>query len=337
MKLLVTGGLGYIGSHTVVELSNKNYECVIVDNLINSKRNVIKRINKISSYSSLMIVDLLDSKRLAKVFKHNKIDAVIHFAGLKAVGESIENPLQYYENNLISTINLLKEMKKADVKKIVFSSSATIYGDLSTPPISEDAPTSILNPYGRTKLIIEEMLQDLAQSDPEWRSVLLRYFNPIGAHPSGLLGESPNGIPNNIMPFISQVANGEREYLNIFGGDYPTHDGTGVRDYIHVMDLAMGHIKALEYLEKNKGSHTFNLGTGRGYSVLELVRTFEEVNKADIPYRIVKRRPGDIAISYADPSKAELKLGWKAERGLREMCEDSWRWERESKKLVSKR
>lgn len=333
MKVLITGGLGYIGSHTVVELSNKGYECFIVDNLINSDRTVFNRIDKLSEYPvTLMTVDLFDSKGLAEVFKRYEFDAVIHFAGLKAVGESVENPLQYYEHNLISTLNLLKEMKNANVKNFVFSSSATVYGDLTIPPVCEDAPTSILNPYGRTKLMIEEILQDLALSDPEWGIVLLRYFNPIGSHPSGLIGENPNGIPNNLMPFIMQVANGKRDCLSIFGNDYSTPDGTGVRDYIHVMDLANGHLKALDFLENNTGTHTFNLGSGKGYSVLDLVRTFEEVNKVRIPYRFVARRPGDIAVSYADASKAERELGWKAELGLIEMCEDAWRWEQSQNK-----
>jgi len=329
MKVLITGGLGYIGSHTVVELSNKGYECFIVDNLINSNRTVFNQIDKISGYPvTFMTIDLLDSNGLAEVFKRYTFDAVIHFAGLKAVGESVANPLQYYEHNLISTLNLLKEMKKTNVKSLVFSSSATVYGDLTIPPVSEGAPTSILNPYGRTKLMIEEMLQDLALSDPKWSIALLRYFNPIGAHPSGLIGENPNGTPNNIMPYIMQVANGKKDYLSVFGDNYSTPDGTGVRDYIHVMDLAKGHFKALEFLESNTGAHTFNLGTGKGYSVLDLVKTFEEVNKVHIPYRIVDRRPGDIAVSYADASKAERELGWKAELGLLEMCEDAWKWEK---------
>lgn len=329
MKVLITGGLGYIGSHTAVELSGKGHECFIVDNLINSNRNVFSRIERLGEYPiSLMIVDLLDREKLADVFRRIKFDAVIHFAGLKAVGESVENPLLYYEHNIVSTLNLLQEMKKANVKKIVFSSSATVYGDLSIPPVKEDAPTSILNPYGRTKLMIEEILQDLALTDPEWSIALLRYFNPIGAHPSGLLGENPNGVPNNLMPYIAQVANGKRDYLSIFGDDYPTPDGTGVRDYIHIMDLATGHLKALTYLENHAGAHIFNLGTGKGYSVLNLVKTFEEVNKIHIPYRIVDKRPGDIAVSYADSSKAERELGWKAEKGLSEMCKDAWKWEK---------
>lgn len=333
MKVLITGGLGYIGSHTVVELSNRGYECFIIDNLVNSDRSVINRINQLSENPvTLMTVDLFNSQCLAKVFKRYKFDAVIHFAGLKAAGESVGNPLQYYEHNLISTINLLKEMKKANVKNLVFSSSATVYGDLSVPPVSEEAPTSILNPYGRTKLMIEEMLHDLAFSDSKWSIVLLRYFNPIGAHPSGLIGEKSNAIPNNLMPYIMQVAEGKRDFLNIFGNDYTTPDGTGVRDYVHVMDLAKGHFKALKFLENHTCTHTFNLGTGNGYSVLDLIRTFENVNKVRIPCRIVERRPGDIAVSYADVSKAERELGWKAELGLTKMCEDAWRWEQSQKK-----
>ncbi|SEM88564.1 UDP-galactose 4-epimerase [Paenisporosarcina quisquiliarum] len=329
MKVLVTGGLGYIGSHAVVELSNNDIECLVVDNLLNSDNEVINRIKSLSkSPIHFMIVDLLEKQQLAVVFKEFKFDAVIHFAGLKAVGESVEDPLRYYEYNLVSTINLLNEMEKANVKKLVFSSSATVYGDLSSPPVSEEAPTSILNPYGRTKLIIEEILQDLAKSDSSWSIAVLRYFNPIGAHPSGIIGEKPNGVPNNLMPYITQVANGKREELNIFGNDYNTYDGTGVRDYIHVMDLANGHLKALDYLNNRTGSHIFNLGTGKGYSVLDLVQTFEKVNNVNIPYKILKRRPGDIAVSYANPSKAESELGWKASYGLEEMCEDAWRWEK---------
>ena len=334
MRVLITGGLGYIGSHTAVELSNEGHECFIVDNLRNSNRTVFNRIDTLSgSPVTLKIVDLLDSKQLEEVFDENQFDAVIHFAGLKAVGESVENPLQYYEHNLISTLNLLKAMKKADVKNLIFSSTATVYGDLTPPPISEDAPTSILNPYGRTKLMIEEILRDLVQSDPEWSIALLRYFNPIGAHPSGLLGEDPNGIPNNLMPYILQVANSKRDYLQIFGDDYPTHDGTGVRDYIHVMDLAKGHFKALAYLEKHKGVEIFNLGAGKGDSVLDLIKMFEEVNNVHIPYRIVGRRLGDLAVSYADSSKAERELGWKAELGLQEMCKDAWNWAKVRRKI----
>lgn len=327
MRVLITGGLGYIGSHTVVELVKKGYECVIVDNLANSDLDVLRRIEQLSeSPVPLIKIDLLNREALSDVFQQFTFDVVIHFAGLKAIGESVQNPLLYYEHNITSTLNLLKEMNKAKVKRLVFSSSAAVYGDLSTPPITEKAPISILNPYGRTKLMAEEILQDLAQSDSEWGITLLRYFNPIGAHPSGLLGENPNGDPNNLMPYIVQVANGKRGSLDILGDDYPTHDGTGVRDYIHVVDLAKGHIKALEYLENYTGTHTFNLGTGKGYSVLDLVKTFEEVNKVHIPYRIVNRRLGDIAVSYADASKAKLELGWNAEQGLREMCEDAWRW-----------
>lgn len=327
MKILVTGGLGYIGSHTLVELSNNGFECVVVDNLMNSDSSVLARIQKLSaSPIHFMKKDLLDKQQLAEVFKLFRFDAVIHFAGLKSPADSVVQPLRYFEENLGTTINLLNEMQKNNVKKLVFSSSATVYGDLTEPPVYEKAPTSILNPYGRTKLMIEEILQDLSNSDPEWSIAMLRYFNPIGAHPSGIIGEKPNGNPNNLMPFITQVASGEREYLNIYGDDYATHDGTGVRDYIHVMDLANGHLKALRFLNNQLGAHIFNLGTGKGYSVLDIVKTFEDVNNIKIPYKIMERRPGDIAISYADVSKAEKELGWKAQCGIKEMCEDAWKW-----------
>ncbi|MFB5086096.1 UDP-glucose 4-epimerase GalE [Psychrobacillus sp. PGGUH221] len=330
MKILVTGGLGYIGSHTVVELSNNGFECVVVDNLMNSDSSVLDRIQKLSADPiHFMKRDLLDKHQVAEVFELFHFDAVIHFAGLKSPAESVVNPLRYFEENLGTTINLLNEMQRNNVKKLVFSSSATVYGDLTEPPVYEKALTSILNPYGRTKLMIEEILQDLSKSDPEWSIAILRFFNPIGAHSSGTIGERPNGVPNNLMPYITQVASGRRQFLNIYGDDYPTPDGTGVRDFIHVMDLAHGHLKALNYLSNHSGNHIFNLGTGKGYSVLDLVRTFEEVNGVKIPYKIVDRRPGDIAVSYAAPSKAERELGWKAERGLNEMCEDAWRWEKD--------
>lgn len=329
MKVLVTGGLGYIGSHTVVELSNNGFECIILDNFSNSSSNVLGEIEKLCKKKiEFWPTDLLNKEELARIFDTHQFHAVVHFAGLKSPVESVAEPLKYFDENLGTTINLLKEMQRKNVKKLVFSSSATIYGDLATPPVTEEAPTSVLNPYGRTKLMIEEMLQDLSKSDPEWCIVMLRYFNPIGAHPSGIIGEKPNGIPNNLMPFITQVASGDREYLNIFGDDYSTHDGTGVRDYIHVMDLANGHLKALNFLNNHLGAHIFNLGTGKGYSVLDLVKTFEEVNDIKIPYKIMGRRSGDIAISYADVSKAEMELGWKVKRGLKEMCEDAWRWEK---------
>ncbi|MEK4083024.1 UDP-glucose 4-epimerase GalE [Psychrobacillus sp. FSL K6-1415] len=333
MKVLITGGLGYIGSHTVVELSNNGFECIIIDNLSNSSIDVLGEIEKLCKKKiEFWSTDLRNKDELAQIFDTHKFHAVVHFAGLKSPGESVLEPLKYFDQNLGTTINLLKEMQRKNVKKLVFSSSATVYGDLTWPPVHEGAPTSILNPYGRTKLMIEEMLQDLSKSDSEWCIAILRYFNPIGAHPSGTIGEKPNGVPNNLMPYITQVASGEREHLNILGDDYSTHDGTGVRDYIHVMDLANGHLKALNYLNNHLGNHLFNLGTGRGYSVLDLVKTFEEVNSIKIPYQVMKRRPGDIAVSFADSSKAEKELGWKAERGLREMCKDSWRWEKNSSK-----
>ncbi|MCZ8532009.1 UDP-glucose 4-epimerase GalE [Psychrobacillus psychrodurans] len=333
MKVLITGGLGYIGSHTVVELSNNGFECIVLDNLSNSSIKVLKDIEELCQKKiEYWNFDLHDKDELENIFSTHQFHAVIHFAGIKSPGESFVEPLRYFEENIGTTINLLKEMQRKNVKKLVFSSSATVYGDLTTPPVNEDAPTSILNPYGRTKLIIEEMLQDLSKSDPSWSIAMLRYFNPIGAHPSGRIGEKPNGIPNNLMPYITQVANGEREYLNIFGDDYPTHDGTGIRDYIHVVDLASGHLKALNYLNNQLGAHIFNLGTGKGYSVLDLVNTFEKVNNIKIPYKIMARRSGDIAVSYADVSKAEQELGWKAEHELKDMCEDAWRWEKNSSK-----
>jgi len=328
MKILITGGLGYIGSHTVVELSNCGFECIIIDNLSNTSSSVLTELEKLCEKKiELWKIDLLNRDRLAHIFDTHHFHAVVHFAGLKSPGESVSKPLKYFDENLVSTINLLKEMQRKDVKKLVFSSSATVYGDLAIPPVTEEAPTSALNPYGRTKLMIEEIFQDLSNSDSKWGIVMLRYFNPIGAHPTGTIGEKPNGIPNNLMPFITQVATGQREYLNIYSNDYPTHDGTGVRDYIHVVDLAKGHLKALAYLDNHLGTHIFNLGTGKGYSVLDLVKTFEAVNNVKIPYKIIERRPGDIAVSFADVSKAEKELGWKAKRGLKEMCKDAWNWE----------
>lgn len=327
MKILITGGLGYIGSHTAVELSNAGHDCLIIDNLKNSKHDVIERINELSiNPVKFKFVDLLDEEAVRDLFTQFSFDAVIHFAGLKAVGESVVKPLLYYEYNLAATLNLLKEMERVNLKKIVFSSSATLYGNLSTPPIHEEAPISILNPYGRSKLMAEEILKDLVHADSEWSIVLLRYFNPIGAHSSGLLGEEPNGPPNNLMPYVLQVANDEKEYLEIFGGDYPTSDGTGIRDYIHIMDLAYGHVKALEYSKGNTGIETFNLGYGAGHSVLELIKTFEVVNRVQIPYKIVGRRSGDVAISYADISKAKKILNWKPKYDLNQMCIDAWNW-----------
>ena len=326
MKVLVTGGTGYIGSHTVVELLNNNYEVVIVDNLCNSKSDVIDKIKSITNKDvKFYEIDLRDKVKLDKVFKDEGIDAVIHFAGLKAVGESVAKPLEYYDNNLISTLVLLEVMKENNVKNIVFSSSATVYGDPEVLPIVEDSKVGgTTNPYGTTKLMIEMMLNDLYVSDNEWSITILRYFNPIGAHESGLIGENPNGIPNNLMPYIIKVAVGELPHLNIFGNDYDTVDGTGVRDYIHVVDLAKGHIKAIE--NNNSGVSIYNLGTGHGYSVLELVNAFMKVNNIDIKYNIVERRPGDIAVCYANPNKAFNELGWKAEKDIDDMCRDSYNY-----------
>jgi UDP-glucose 4-epimerase len=329
MKVLVTGGTGYIGSHTCVELIKNGYEVIVVDNLFNSSRESLNRIKKITGKTiKFHKTDLLDRTDLESIFLENKIDAVLHFAGLKAVGESSVIPLRYYHNNLTGSIILCETMQKFGVKKIVFSSSATVYGLPQTLPISENFRLSAVNPYGRTKLMIEEMLQDLYQSDKEWAIAILRYFNPFGAHPSGLIGEDPNGIPNNLMPYVSQVAAGKLKELKVFGNDYPTPDGTGIRDYIHVVDLAEGHIKALKKVNSEAGIEAYNLGTGTGYSVLEMVAAFEKVSNVSIPYRFTDRRPGDIASCYADPSKAMNELGWTATRGLVEMCADSWRWQK---------
>lgn len=328
MKILVTGGAGYIGSHTCVELLDAGYEVVVVDNLANSKKEALKRVEDITGKKmSFFEVNLLDHEKLEFIFSEHQIDAVIHFAGYKAVGESVSKPLSYYHNNITGTIHLCEAMKKYGVKNLVFSSSATVYGDPETVPIKEDFPLSATNPYGRTKLFIEEMLRDLHVADSSWNLALLRYFNPVGAHPSGTIGEDPNDIPNNLMPYISQVAVGKLEKLSVFGDDYPTEDGTGVRDYIHVVDLAVGHLKALEALEKNPGLLTYNLGTGKGYSVLEVVNAFEEATGQEVPYQITDRRPGDIAACYADPQKAREELGWEAERDLVDMCRDVWRWQ----------
>lgn len=325
MSILVTGGTGYIGSHTVIELLKENKEIIILDNLCNSSIEVLDKIKQITGKDCKFYeADVRDEKALEKVFTENKIDSVIHFAGLKAVGESVKIPLEYYDNNVYGTIKLLKAMKKFNCKKIVFSSSATVYGDPGTPKYTEDMERGkVSNPYGATKAVIEQMLEDLYSSDKEWTISILRYFNPIGAHESGLIGDNPNGIPNNLMPYIQKVAIGELKELSIFGNDYETKDGTGVRDYIHVVDLAIGHVKALEKLEKS-GIYIHNLGTGCGYSVLEIVNTFEKVNNVKISYKIAPRRAGDLAIYYADPTKAEKELGWKAERGIEEMCKDSW-------------
>ena len=324
-KILITGGAGYIGSHTAVELLKNGEELVIVDNFSNSSPEVLEKIKKITGKDfKFYELDLLDEEKLDSVFKENKIEAVIHFAGLKAVGESVEKPIEYYHNNITGTLILLKTMKKYNCKKIVFSSSSTVYGNPQKLPIAEDSPLSTTNPYGSTKLMIEQILQDVAVADKDFCIAILRYFNPIGAHESGLIGEVPNGIPNNIMPYIMKVAKGEYKELTIFGDDYPTKDGTGVRDYIHVVDLSKGHLKALDKIRKEAGVKIYNLGTGNGYSVLELVKNFEKVNNVKVNYKIGPRRPGDIPACYADPRKAEKELGWKAEKGIEEMLKDSW-------------
>ena len=328
MSVLVTGGAGYIGSHTVVELLNKGEEIVIVDNYSNSKPEMLDKIKEITKKDfKFYEVDLLDREKLDKVFAENPdIDSVIHFAGLKAVGESVAKPVMYYHNNITGTLILLDVMKKHNCKKIVFSSSATVYGVPESVPVKEEFPLSATNPYGSTKLMIEKILEDVYISDNEWSVILLRYFNPIGAHESGLIGENPNGIPNNLMPYINQVACGKLDYLRVFGNDYNTVDGTGVRDYIHVVDLAQGHLKALDKARSFNGVEAYNLGTGKGYSVLEVVKAFENATGVKVKYKIVDRRPGDIDEYYADPSKAKNDLGWEAKKGIEEMCKDSWRF-----------
>ncbi|MBY0061799.1 MULTISPECIES: UDP-glucose 4-epimerase GalE [Priestia] len=329
MAVLVTGGAGYIGSHTCVELLNEGHEIIVVDNFSNSKLESLKRVSEITGkVFKIYNVDLLNQKKLEEVFSENKIEAVIHFAGLKAVGESVSIPLWYYHNNLTGTFMLCELMKKYGVKNLVFSSSATVYGSTNQVPISEDTPIGAVNPYGRTKQMIEEILRDLYTSDETWSIALLRYFNPIGAHESGLIGEDPNGIPNNLMPYISQVAVGKLQSLNVFGSDYSTKDGTGVRDYIHVVDLAKGHLKALKKVQFSKGVDAYNLGTGKGYSVLEMVKAFEIASGKKVSYTITNRRPGDAAICFADASKAKVELGWVAAKGISEMCEDTWRWQK---------
>jgi UDP-glucose 4-epimerase len=328
MNILVTGGAGYIGSHTCIELLEAGYGVIVADNLSNSKEESLKRVSRITGKDLVFRkADLLDLGALSSIFEEHAIDAVIHFAGLKAVGESVSQPLRYYHNNVTGTLNLARVMGEHGVKNIVFSSSATVYGEPASVPIREGFPLSATNPYGRSKLMIEEILRDLYVSDPGWNIALLRYFNPVGAHKSGLIGEDPNDIPNNLMPYVSQVAIGKLQVLSVFGNDYPTHDGTGVRDYIHVVDLAIGHLHALRKLEERPGVLTCNLGTGRGYSVLDMVRAFEQASGRKVAYRIAPRRPGDIASCYADPSKALDELGWKASRGIEEMCEDTWRWQ----------
>ena len=328
MTVLVTGGAGYIGSHTVIELLNSGNQVIIVDNFYNSQPEVLKRIKELSGKDfKFYEADVLNREELTKIFEENKIDSVIHFAGYKAVGESVEKPLEYYHNNLTSTFILCEVMKKFGVKNLVFSSSATVYGLNNISPLKEELPLSTTNPYGTTKLMIEQILNDLWNSDKEWSIALLRYFNPIGAHESGRIGENPNGIPNNLMPYITQVAVGKREKLSIFGSDYDTVDGTGVRDYIHVLDLARGHIKALEKHSKINKIEAYNLGAGKGYSVLQLVEAFEKANGVKIPYVISERRAGDVATCYADSSKAKEQLGWEAEKTIEDMCKDSWNWQ----------
>ena len=328
MAVLVTGGAGYIGSHTVVELLNANYEVIIVDNYSNSKPEVLNRIKTITGKDfTFYEADLLDKEALEEIFEKETIDSVIHFAGYKAVGESVAKPVEYYHNNITGTLILLEVMKKYGVKNIVFSSSATVYGMNNPSPLTEDLPTSATNPYGYTKVMIEQILRDVNVSDEAWNIALLRYFNPIGAHESGLIGEDPSGVPNNLMPYITQVAVGKLPELSIFGDDYDTHDGTGVRDYIHVVDLALGHLKALESFGNYKGVGTYNLGTGIGYSVLDLVKNFQKANDIVIPYKLVERRPGDVATCYADATRANEILGWNAKKDLADMCRDSWNWQ----------
>lgn len=328
MKILVTGGAGYIGTHTCIELIEAGHEVVVIDNLANSKLEALKRVEKICGKEvSFIEGDIRDEAVLNDIFKSHKIDSVIHFAGLKAVGESTEKPLEYYDNNVNGTRILVKVMLENDVNSLIFSSSATVYGDPASVPITENFPLSATNPYGRTKLMVEEMCRDIVVAYPKLSVVLLRYFNPVGAHKSGTIGEDPNGIPNNLMPFITQVAVGKREKLSVFGGDYSTKDGTGVRDYIHVLDLANGHVKALEKLHASPGAHAINLGTGNGYSVLEMVKAFEAASGKPVPYQIVDRRPGDIAECFAEPKLAAELIGWQATRGVAEMAEDSWRWQ----------
>ena len=330
MKILVTGGAGFIGSHTVVELLNAGYDAVVLDNLSNSCEKSLERVEQITGKKvPFYKADILDRAALEEVFSKEKIDAVIHFAGLKAVGESVAKPWEYYENNIGGTLTLVDVMRKHGVKNIIFSSSATVYGDPKFIPITEECPKGqCTNPYGWTKSMLEQILSDIQKADPEWNVILLRYFNPIGAHKSGLIGENPTGIPNNLMPYVTQVAVGKRPELGVFGNDYDTHDGTGVRDYIHVVDLAIGHVKALKKIEENAGLRIYNLGTGTGYSVLDIVKNFEAATGVKIPYSIKPRRPGDIATCYADASLAKKELGWEAKYGIKEMCEDAWRWQK---------
>jgi UDP-glucose 4-epimerase len=332
MAVLVTGGAGYIGSHTCVEMLNAGYEIVVVDNLANSKRESLERVKEIAGKDfAFYEVDLLDRVALERVFANHTIDAVIHFAGLKAVGESVSQPLRYYHNNVTGTLVLCDLMREYGVRRIVFSSSATVYGMSERVPIREDFPLGATNPYGRSKVMIEQILWDLGAAGGDWSIALLRYFNPIGAHSSGRIGEDPNGIPNNLLPYIAKVAAGELEKVRVFGANYPTPDGTGVRDYIHVVDLAEGHVKALKKVLVGAGVEAYNLGTGKGYSVLEMIAAFERASGRKVPYEIVRRRPGDVAVSYADPFKAQRELGWKAVHGIDEMCADAWRWQSDGK------
>lgn len=337
MKILVTGGTGYIGSHTTIELLNQGHEVIIIDNFYNSHPEVLIRIEELSGkVPKFYKEDVINREALEKIFSENEIDAVIHFAGYKAVGESVEKPIEYYYNNLTSTLTLCEVMKKFNVKNLIFSSSATVYGLNNISPLKENLPLSTTNPYGTTKLMIEQILTDLYKSDNTWSIALLRYFNPIGAHESGRIGENPNGIPNNLMPYITQVAVGKREVLSVYGNDYETIDGTGVRDYIHVVDLAKGHIKALErHIEINK-VEAYNLGGGKGFSVLQLVEAFEKVNEVKIPYKIVGRREGDVAVCYSDAEKALKELNWKAEKTIEDMCKDSWNWQKNNPKGYEK-
>ncbi len=331
MKILVTGGAGFIGSHTLIELYRAGHSAVVVDNLYNSDPEALKRVAEIIRVDEIPFVkaDIRDREALEEVFAAHRFDACIHFAGLKAVGESVAKPLEYYENNMNGTFVLLDVMRKHGCKNIIFSSSATVYGDPAIIPITEECPKGhCTNPYGQTKSMLEQVMMDLQKADPEWNVVLLRYFNPIGAHPSGRIGENPNGIPNNLMPYITQVAIGRREKLNVFGNDYPTPDGTGVRDYIHVVDLATAHVAALQAIDRKQGLAIYNIGTGHGYSVLDVVKTFVKVNGVEVPYEIKERRAGDIATCYCDPAKAAKELGWKAQYGLEEMCRDSWNWQK---------
>ena len=330
MSILVTGGAGYIGSHTVIELLNAGYEVVVLDNLVNSSKESLKRVEEITGKKVTFYEgDIADRELLKKMFEAENIDSCIHFAGLKAVGESVSKPLEYYSNNISGSLVLFDEMRNHNVKNIIFSSSATVYGDPAFVPITEECPMGeITNPYGRTKAMLEQILTDIQFADKEWNVILLRYFNPIGAHKSGLIGEDPNGIPNNLMPYITKVATGELPRVNVFGNDYPTPDGTGVRDYIHVMDLATGHVNAIDKIKENPGVKVYNLGTGKGYSVLDVIKNFSEASGIDIPYVITDRRPGDIAECYSDATLAKEELGWEAKYDIKEMCADSWNWQK---------